>query len=358
MSRSSKNSKLKIVHFNDVYNVDEKPIEPKGGAARFVTAIKNARTSRGIPSLVIFSGDAFSPATLSPYTKGAEMPVVLNAIGVDVACLGNHDLDFGLEVMYQRVQECNFPWICSNVKCTQSGEPLDGIMEYVILEKEGFKIGFIGLASPGWVSVLDKVPNGTLSVEDPSICVERLGKKLKEMGCNFLIGLTHMRKQEDRTLLDTSGNFLDLVLGGHDHVTWACRRGGKWSVKSGSDFKVCICYATNQYSLKRFLSELTLAIVVIKQQFSTILIEDDNLWSTRVSRPEFHEVTSEVRKDEFIESFVVEQLEILGPGHKKVLGYVRTELDGRFVSIRTRESNLCNLFCDIRTNLFLTLIIG
>ena len=48
-----------IIHFNDVYNIEEREAEPKGGAARFVTAIK----SRGdLNPMVLFSGDAFAPS--------------------------------------------------------------------------------------------------------------------------------------------------------------------------------------------------------------------------------------------------------------------------------------------------------
>ena len=48
-----------ILHFNDVYNIEEREVEPKGGAARFVTAIKNRSE---LNPMVLFSGDAFAPS--------------------------------------------------------------------------------------------------------------------------------------------------------------------------------------------------------------------------------------------------------------------------------------------------------
>ena len=48
------------VHFNDVYNVESRGVEPVGGAARFLTAVRSA-TSDTEP-LILFSGDIFAPS--------------------------------------------------------------------------------------------------------------------------------------------------------------------------------------------------------------------------------------------------------------------------------------------------------
>ncbi len=52
---------LKLVHFNDVYNVDPNNIEPKAGAARFLTAVDYVKNEQ--PCMVLFSGDCFSPSS-------------------------------------------------------------------------------------------------------------------------------------------------------------------------------------------------------------------------------------------------------------------------------------------------------
>ncbi len=48
-----------ILHFNDVYNIEQRDQEPRGGAARFATAIKSMQ---GLNPMVLFSGDAFAPS--------------------------------------------------------------------------------------------------------------------------------------------------------------------------------------------------------------------------------------------------------------------------------------------------------
>ena len=49
-----------LIHFNDVYNVDSRGVEPVGGAARFLTAIKSV--SKDSDPIILFSGDIFAPS--------------------------------------------------------------------------------------------------------------------------------------------------------------------------------------------------------------------------------------------------------------------------------------------------------
>ncbi|CAG2057801.1 unnamed protein product [Timema podura] len=81
-------STVTILHYNDVYNVEPRVVEPVGGAARFCAAIK---TFSHLNPLVLFSGDIFSPSMLSTFTKGEQMVSVLNECGTHCAVFGNHD---------------------------------------------------------------------------------------------------------------------------------------------------------------------------------------------------------------------------------------------------------------------------
>ena len=75
-SKSSQQVKqLKILHFNDVYEISEKDqsSEVAGGISRFVTALKQARQralEQGLECLTLFSGDLLSPSRLSSQEQG------------------------------------------------------------------------------------------------------------------------------------------------------------------------------------------------------------------------------------------------------------------------------------------------
>ena len=65
------NSVLKIIHFNDVYNIEPGEKEPIGGAARFKTKIKELedelhKLNDSKKPLVLFSGDALGPSKSKP----------------------------------------------------------------------------------------------------------------------------------------------------------------------------------------------------------------------------------------------------------------------------------------------------
>lgn len=69
---------LRLLHYNDVYHVDQSSSEPVGGAARFMSLIKHYEENEKFkeqPELVtLFSGDAFNPSLESSVTKG--MPYI------------------------------------------------------------------------------------------------------------------------------------------------------------------------------------------------------------------------------------------------------------------------------------------
>ena len=56
---ASANNSLLILHFNDVYNIEDRESEPVGGAARFQTKLKSFQDRN---PLKFFSGDAFNPS--------------------------------------------------------------------------------------------------------------------------------------------------------------------------------------------------------------------------------------------------------------------------------------------------------
>lgn len=68
-----------------------------------------------------------------------------------------------------------------------------------------------------------------------------------------------------------------------------------------------------------------------------------------IDEPCFHVVTSEVVPDPYFDAFVNKYIAKLGEGYFDTLAISTTELDGRFVAIRTKETGLGNLICDART---------
>ncbi|KAF5285172.1 hypothetical protein FQA39_LY16739 [Lamprigera yunnana] len=306
---------LVILHFNDVYNVEQlSSTEPVGGAARFCTAIKSFQH---LNPLVFFSGDAFSPSMLSTITKGEQMVSVLNSVGVHCAVYGNHDFDHGLEVLSQWALATNFPWLMSNVLDNETGRPLgEGRITYVI-HSAGRRIGLVGLVELEWLDTLPTINPEEVIYLDFVEAGQKLSAQLKQEGCDYIIALTHMRTPNDIKLAEQCKD-IDLILGGHDHVYEVKVVNGKHIIKSGTDFR----------------------------QFSKICISFVNNSTPEVSVEEIN-VTSDFPPDAKLDEELQKFTSIIEGKMDDVLGCFYVPLDGRFTSIRTSESNLGNWVCDI-----------
>ena len=239
---SSTTKAVNIIHFNDVYNVEDS--RGSGGAARFVGGVKrvknDCRDSGTLEPLVLFSGDGFSPSMLSTITRGRHMPPFFNAIGVDVALCGNHDFDFGVEQLVSLIEKCNFPWLLSNVIDKSTSKPLAGAHRYLVLPPErcgGVKVGIIGLVEIEWIATLSTIEMADVDALDPIAEGNRLAAILRdEHGCDIIIALTHARLYNDRRMAKELRG-VDIILGGHDHDYHTEMIGDVPLIKSGTDFR-------------------------------------------------------------------------------------------------------------------------
>lgn len=79
----------------------------------------------------------------------------LNTLKIDIACFGNHEFDFEIEHTLKLTKACNFPWLLGNITFSSTGKTLgDGLIEHVI-EKNGLRIGLMGVAGSDWIGILN-----------------------------------------------------------------------------------------------------------------------------------------------------------------------------------------------------------
>ena len=94
--------RITFLHTNDVVALE--PKDGRGGIAELATLLNRERQAAQY-SVTTLGGDIVSPSVLSAITKGAHMIALYQAIGADVAVLGNHEFDFGPEIAADRVKE-------------------------------------------------------------------------------------------------------------------------------------------------------------------------------------------------------------------------------------------------------------
>ncbi|KAI8471753.1 MAG: Metallo-dependent phosphatase-like protein [Monoraphidium minutum] len=342
---------LTILHFNDVYNIEPGTREPVGGAARFVGKV---RSLSGVAPLVLFSGDAFNPSLMSTVTLGKQMVPVLNAAGVAAACLGNHDIDYGIDNFEALRVACDFPWLLANVMDADTGLPLGGCEASVIIEHAGIRVGLMGLAEREWVDTLPCVEPEDVIYVDYSEAAAQIAADLRARGAEVVVALTHMREPSDaRLAAEVAG--IDLVLGGHDHFysVRATQPHGTLLVKSGTDFR--------EYSVITLTLPADSATAGAgggaadgaaagapappggagRQQEGAAARPRPAVAVERVA------VDASVPEDPEVAAVVAEYSALMGSRMDTKIGLSAVDLDGRFETVRRAESNLGNFLCDI-----------
>jgi 2',3'-cyclic-nucleotide 2'-phosphodiesterase (5'-nucleotidase family) len=220
---------LTFLHVNDVYQHAAR--DGRGGLAELATLIDQERAKATGPVFFTFGGDLISPSLASSETKGRHMIELFNALGPDVAVLGNHEFDFGPEVAAQRIGESRFPWLAANVTGTD-GQPFGGARATLLQETAtGLKVGFVGVLTKE-TEKLARAPGVTFGEELPAL---REGvAALRRQGAAVVVALTHLDLSDDRVVARTVAG-VDLVLGGHDHEAASLQEGDVLVVKAGSD---------------------------------------------------------------------------------------------------------------------------
>ena len=210
--------------------------------------------------MTVFCGDLLGPSLISTYREGEQMILPFNECRVDVAMIGNHDLDFGvfqlgdmLKQTTKKVQHhgatlskgkiVGTKWVCSNLLNEDDDHVICNQKPYLVVEKCGRKIGFIGMIERQWVDTFKDI-----EVDLKYVNYKRTAQKYAEIlrnehQCDLVIALAHMRWHHDVKLAEQVPG-VDMVLGGHDHfyrVQTVQKEGNPEQtvtvIKSGQDFQ-------------------------------------------------------------------------------------------------------------------------
>jgi len=223
---ASAQRKLTILHVNDTHSHVEPFPERNGNGqvggvierAAFIDSVRKAEGKRNV--LLLHAGDFSQGTSYFTLLKGDIEIDLMNALKYDVAALGNHEFDNGLEELARRLRSLKkTKMVCCNYDFTPF-EVGRYVKPYVIVKRAGMKIGVIGLLTDV-SSVVAKTIADRLPKLDDAAQVNKWADYLKnEKHCDLVIALTHIGykgESSDRALVPVTRN-LDLVVGGHSHT--------------------------------------------------------------------------------------------------------------------------------------------
>lgn len=219
--------KLVILHTNDIHAafvpheaawVRSNPKPMIGGMIRLEEAVDSIR-GLGEPTLLLDAGDVMTGNPISEMVyKGAyggALFEMMDRIGYDAWEPGNHDLDISQENLRKLVSIATFPTVSANLVDKDGAYPL-GNKPYVILERDGLRIGIIGLMSQDLYGLVNQQSLTGLKVLSPSETAQHWIDVIKPK-VNLVILLTHEGAPEDSVLAEEIHG-ADVIVGGHSHT--------------------------------------------------------------------------------------------------------------------------------------------
>lgn len=311
--QSECNVRVTLLQVNDVYQFAPVDLGTKGGLARVLTLRKSIEQENP-NTLFLFAGDTISPSVESITYKGAQMIDAWNTARLDYATFGNHEFDFGPDVLKERMKESKFGWIAANVIEKSTGKPFGGAEPFVIREFGGVKIGIFGLVLPETKSL--SRAGADVEFLNPCDTAKSMVSEIHKRGAKVVVALTHLTMKEDKEVARCSD--VDLIIGGHEHTLLESSAGGAPILKMTAD--------------ARELGRIDLNISQSTGELSSID------WKVIP-------VTSETAEDPVFTSVYRKYASLLAELARPV-GRTAVALDARTEESRSQETNLGNFIAD------------
>lgn len=238
---TTKNKKITILATTDIhgnilgYNYDKGESFNNSGMNRIYSYIKQVK-SENLNTLVVDNGDIIQGNTLTDemYSnkKDEKHPVIsaMNFMGYDAMVLGNHEFNFGLDLIKSLEKQSDFPFLSANVDYRESGE--DFVKTHTIINCGGVRVGIIGLTTPNvprWVGNLVK----DLNFHDLGETAYRYVSEIRDK-VDIIMVMAHasmVSEHDKKNERDAAEKILrlcpeiDVLVVGHFHITVKEKRG-------------------------------------------------------------------------------------------------------------------------------------
>ena len=164
-------------------------LESVGGIAQLATLIDLER-DRAELSFLLDAGDIFT-GTLAKLTRG-ELPFELMiTMGYDAMCIGNHEFEYGWWVLRDAMQLSPFPVLAANLY--YQGTDIPFAQQMTVLERDGFRIGIVGIFGRDAATALYPPHLGGLEVRDEVVAARKAVARLRPQ-VDLVVLLTHQGK--------------------------------------------------------------------------------------------------------------------------------------------------------------------
>ncbi len=297
-----------ILSINDFHG----SLAPAGsnvGASKLVDAIKTEKAKNPEGTIIVSAGDNYQGSAMSNLLYGEPVSAVLKEMGLELSAVGNHEFDWGTGRIVKWAEDGELTFVCTNIYDIRTNEPVDWAEPFVIIEKEGVKVGFIGLATPETAYKTLKANVVNYEFRDPLEVITEWVPKVKDAGADIIIALTHLGSFQDKEG-NITGEAADLCeVDGVDGVVSAHTHQRVSGLVNGIP-------VIQAYKNGRTITKITF-----------VLDENNELVSAEPSLDNLYERADTLKDDANTLAIYTKYEEELGPVLGKVLGKTTVALD-------------------------------
>ncbi len=297
-----------ILSINDFHG----SLAPAGsnvGAAKLVDAMKTEKAKNPEGTIIVSAGDNYQGSALSNLLYGEPVSAMFKEMGLELSAVGNHEFDWGVDRISKWAEDGGFDFVCTNIYDKRTNQPVDWAEPFVIIEKEGVKVGFIGLATPETAYKTLKANVVNYEFRDPVEVLTEWVPKVEDAGADIIVALTHLGSFQDEEgkitgeaadLCAVDG--VDAVISAHTHMRVSGLVDGKPLVQA--------------YKNGRTIAKITF-----------VLDENNELISAEPSLDNLYKRADTLKDDADTLAIYNKYEEELGPVLGKVLGETTVTLD-------------------------------
>ncbi len=164
---------------------------PAGGAESVAAYVDRVRETSACPVFLFSGGDLMQGTLISNLTEGRATIEAMNEIGYDAAAIGNHEFDWGVRTLQQRMQQARFPILGANIYERGTGLHPPWVQPYAVVERDGVRIGVIGTTTRSTPDTTQ--PDSVAGLEFRSIAeaLDLYIPRVRVEGVDFVVVILH-----------------------------------------------------------------------------------------------------------------------------------------------------------------------
>ena len=187
----------------------------QGGLAALGGWVTNLRNRAPNRTVLLDGGDTWQGTFTSNSNKGEAVVQAMNLMRYDAQVLGNHDFDWGQDVVAQRAREASFPFLAANLRDGSGAIPAYA-RPWIVKDLGIAKVGIIGLTNPRSPTIVKASSIAGLTFLPAAETVRRYLPEVRAVA-DIVVVLSHIGIDDD-TLLAQEVPGIDIIVGAHTHL--------------------------------------------------------------------------------------------------------------------------------------------